>query len=93
MAVRAFAALSWFYRWGCREGGKHPLRCLGAKTVVGMCIGALFVTVLTEVLIGHGASAATTLIVQGATPAEVAELARLLGSAVHGSAVGLQGTI
>ena len=43
MAVRAFAALSWFYRWGCREGGKHPLRCLGAKTVVGMCIGALFV--------------------------------------------------
>jgi ribose transport system permease protein len=30
------------------------------------CIGALFVTVLTEVLIGHGASAATTQIVQGA---------------------------
>ena len=30
------------------------------------CVGALFVTVLTEVLIGHGASAATTQIVQGA---------------------------
>jgi ribose transport system permease protein len=29
-------------------------------------VGALFVTVLTEVLIGHGASAATTQIVQGA---------------------------
>jgi ribose transport system permease protein len=30
------------------------------------CVGALFLTVLTEVLIGHGASAATTQIVQGA---------------------------
>jgi ribose transport system permease protein len=30
------------------------------------CVGALFITVLTEVLIGHGASAATTQIVQGA---------------------------
>jgi ribose transport system permease protein len=30
------------------------------------CVGALFVTVLTEVLIAHGASAATTQIVQGA---------------------------
>ena len=30
------------------------------------CVGALFVTVLTEVLIGHGASAPTTQIVQGA---------------------------
>jgi ribose transport system permease protein len=30
------------------------------------CVGALFVTVLTEVLIGHNVSAATTQIVQGA---------------------------
>ena len=29
------------------------------------CVGALFVTLLTEVLIGHGASAPTTQIVQG----------------------------
>ncbi|HLW95227.1 MAG TPA: hypothetical protein VKS25_07625, partial [Solirubrobacteraceae bacterium] len=30
------------------------------------CVGAMFVAVLTTVLIGHGASAATTQIVQGA---------------------------
>ena len=29
------------------------------------CVGALFITMLTTVLIGHGASAATTQIVQG----------------------------
>jgi ribose transport system permease protein len=30
------------------------------------CIGALFITILTTVLTGHGASAATTQVVQGA---------------------------
>jgi ribose transport system permease protein len=30
------------------------------------CVGALFITMMTEVLIGHGASEATTQIVQGA---------------------------